>query len=207
MHLQNYSIPLPPRSTIIPMPKTFTRRIYTLPLLLKDLGFMLTHMMQIGKTMRALDRTFVEKIMTVVTAVNGCVYCAWFHARQAAASGISAEEVRNMVNLQFQADAAEEEVPALLFAQHYAETDRKPDPEMVERLVSAYGEEKARQIQLVIRMITFGNLSGNTFDAFLSRCKGVRAQNSSAIFEVFFFLITAPALLPMRPVINRDQKA
>ncbi len=87
---------------------------------------MLTHMSQIGKTMRTLDRVFVEKIMTVVTAVNGCVYCAWFHARQAAASGISSEEVRNMLNLQFRADAAEEEVPALVYAQHYAETGCNP---------------------------------------------------------------------------------
>ena len=112
-----------------------------------------------------------------------------------------------MLNLQFQADAAEDEVPALLYAQHYAETDRNPDPEMVEKLTAYYGEEKAQQIQLVIRMITFGNLSGNTFDAFLSRLKGVKAQNSSALFEFFFFLFSAPALLPLRPVINRDQKA
>ena len=185
------------------MPETFTRRIYTLPLLLSDLGYMLTHMPQIGKTMRALDRTFVEKIMTVVTAVNGCVYCAWFHAKQAVASGISAEEVQNMLNLQFRADASEDEVPALVYAQHYAETGCNPDPEMVEKLTAYYGEEKAQQIQLVIRMITFGNLSGNTFDAFLSRCKGVTAPDSSALFEFFFFLVSAPALLPMRPVINK----
>jgi AhpD family alkylhydroperoxidase len=185
------------------MPETFNRKIYTLPLLLKDLGFMLIHAPQIGKTMRTLDHAFVEKIMTVVTAVNGCVYCAWFHAKQAVASGISPEEVQNMLNLQFQADAAEDEVPALLYAQHYTETDRHPDPEMVEKLTATYGEEKAQQIQLVIRMITFGNLSGNTFDAFLSRLKGVKAPNSNAIFEFFFFLFSAPMLLPLRPVINK----
>ena len=164
---------------------------------------MIAHAPQIRKTMRTLDQAFVEKIMTVVTAVNGCVYCAWFHARQAVASGISAEEVQNMLNLQFQADAAEDEIPALLYAQHYTETDRRPDPEMLQKLVDTYGEEKAQQIQLLIRMITFGNLSGNTFDAFLSRLKGVKAPDSSAIFEFFFFLFSAPALLPLRPVINK----
>lgn len=187
------------------MEKTFTRKIYTFRLFFKDLGFLIVHAPRISKTMRELDKAFVEKIMTVVTAVNGCVYCAWFHAKQAVASGISAEEVQNMLNLQFQADAAEDEVPALLYAQHYAETDRRPDPKMTEKLVAAYGEEKAQQIQLVIRMIFFGNLAGNTFDAFLSRLKGIKAPHSSPIFEFFFFIFTAPAMLPLRPKIKAFQ--
>ncbi|NLM00837.1 MAG: carboxymuconolactone decarboxylase family protein, partial [Treponema sp.] len=48
-----------------------------------------------------LGEQFMEKIMTVVTAVNGCVYCSWFHAKQAAQSGISQEEITNMLKLQF----------------------------------------------------------------------------------------------------------
>lgn len=189
------------------MEKTFTRKIYTFPLFRKDLGFFIRHFSEIRKTMRQLDKSFVEKIMTVVTAVNGCPYCAWFHARQAAASGISTEEVQNMLNLQFQADAAEDEIPALLYAQNYAETDRNPDPEITAMLMEHYGSEKARQIQVVIRMIFFGNLSGNTFDAFLSRLKGVRAPDSSPVFEFFFFLFTAPAMLPLRPKTRSYQMA
>ncbi len=181
------------------MSQYFNRNIYNFSLLKTDLKFMLSHMSQIKQTMRGLDHIFIEKIMTVVTAVNGCRYCAWFHAREAVASGIGSEEVRNMMNLQFQADASDEELPALLYAQHYAETHGQPDPEMTEGLVSAYGEKKASQIQLVIRMITFGNLSGNTFDAFLSRLKGVKAEGSNPIFEFIFFLFGAPALLPLLP--------
>jgi len=54
--------------------------------------------------------------MTVVTAVNGCTYCTWFHAKQAVTSGISEKEVKNMLNLLFEADASDFEVPALLYA-------------------------------------------------------------------------------------------
>ena len=184
------------------MSQSFSRNIYNFKLLKTDLKFMFSHMSQIRQTMRALDHTFVEKIMSVVTAVNGCRFCAWFHARQAVASGLSSEEVQNMMKLQFQADTSKEELPALLYAQHYAETRGNPDPEMTDRLVSAYGEEKASQIRIVIRMITFGNLSGNTFDAFLSRLKGVKAEGSSPIFEFIFFLLGAPALLPLLPKLN-----
>jgi AhpD family alkylhydroperoxidase len=187
------------------MKQTFTRRIYTLPLFRKDLGFFIRNLPEIRQTMKQLDRTLVEKIMTVVTAVNGCPYCAWFHARQAVASGISTEEVQNMLNLQFQADATADEIPALLYAQNYAETDRNPDPEVTTRLIEHYGSDKARQIQIVIRMIFFGNLSGNTFDAFLSRLKGTKADNSNPLFECLFFLFTAPFMLPLRPKVKAFQ--
>ncbi len=48
-------------------------------------------------------------------------------------------------------------------------------------------------------MITFGNLSGNTFDAFLSRFKGIKAEGSNPFFEFVFFLFGAPFLLPLLP--------
>ncbi len=89
---------------------------------------------------QAISRAFMEKVMIVVTAVNGCVYCEWFHAKAAVSSGLSPAEIKNILQLQFQADAADSELPALLYAQHYAETDRQPDPEMTRRLVEFYGD-------------------------------------------------------------------
>ena len=179
--------------------QSFNRNIYTFKTFRQDMKFIFSHMALIRKTMHDLDQAFVEKIMTVVTAVNGCRYCSWFHARQAVASGISPEEVQQMLKLQFQADAAEDELTALLYAQHYAETRRNPSPEMTAKLVAEYGPEKAEEIQVVIRMITFGNLSGNTFDAFLSRLKGAKAEGSNPVFEFIFFIFGAPVLLPLLP--------
>lgn len=181
------------------MMEHFNRNIYTFKSFRQDMKFIFSHRKLIKQTMQDLDQAFVEKIMTVVTAVNGCRYCSWFHARQAVSSGIPQEEVQQMMKLQFQADANEEELMALLYAQHYAETHCKPSPEMAEKLIEAYGPEKADEIQMVIRMITFGNLSGNTFDAFLSRLKGIKAEDSSPFFEFMFFLFGAPFLLPLLP--------
>jgi len=186
----------------------FDRKIYTFRLLLSDLAFLFRNTVNIFAAMqnKKLGKVFMEKVMTVVTAVNGCTYCTWFHAKQAVSSGISKTEVKNMLNLQFEADASDLEVVALLYAQHYAETNRNPDKEMTKKLFDFYGEKTAKHIVLMIRMIFFGNLSGNTFDAFLSRLKGKKAKNSNVVFETLFFIINAPFMLPLIPAVKKYRK-
>jgi len=98
----------------------------------------------------------------VTTAVNECTYCAWYHAKAAVASGVSAEEVQDLLDLQFHATASDRELMALLYAQHYAETNRQPEPQMTARLIETYGARTAQHIMLAIRVISFGNLMGNT---------------------------------------------
>lgn len=183
------------------MVQKFDRKIFTFRLLLADLGFLFSHIPSIIRAMRnkKLGKAYMEKVMTVVTAVNGCTYCTWFHAKQAVTSGISEDEVKNMLSLQFNADATDFELLGLLYAQHYAETNRKPDKEMTDKLFDYYGKQTAEDILIFIRLIFFGNLQGNTFDAFLSRLKGNKAENSNVIFETVFFLLNAPFMLPLIP--------
>ncbi len=183
------------------MVQKFDKSIYTTRLLFRDLGFLFKNFPKIIAAMRnkKIGKVFMEKIMTVVTAVNGCRYCEWYHAKKAVASGISENEVKNMLQLQFETDATDFEIPGLLYAQHYAETKRSPEKEMTDKLNEFYGEETAYHIYLMIRIIFFGNLSGNTFDAFLSRLKGNRAANSNVVFEFIFFVVNIPFLLPILP--------
>jgi AhpD family alkylhydroperoxidase len=160
--------------------EAFAKRIYTPRSLLADLRGILAHSQDILSAMRSqrVDHAFVEKVMLAVTAVNGCRYCSYGHARAALASGVSQEEVDLLLSGEV-GHVGPEEAPALFFAQHYAESNGHPDPEMVQRLVETYGPEKARDIQAYIRMITMGNLTGNTFDALLSRLRGRPARDSS----------------------------
>jgi AhpD family alkylhydroperoxidase len=183
------------------MANEFSRKIYTAKSLVKDAMYLLGKSPEIKAAFHDQDisRAFMEKIFIVVTAVNGCVYCTWFHVKQAISSGISSEELKNILDLQFQAEADDFEVTALLYAQHYAETDRQPDTEMIHRLLDFYGEKTAEHINLIIRVIYFGNLLGNTFDAFISRLKGHKAPNSNVFFEAIFFILSAPVLLPLIP--------
>lgn len=190
------------------MEHNFNRTIYNFHLLVKDIAYLLFHFPAIIGLLRnkKINKAFVEKIMLVVTAVNSCPYCAWFHAHKAMQAGLTSNEIKDILNLQFNTHTQDSEIPALLFAQHYAETNRKPDQQMIEMLYKHYGNKTAKHILLIIRMIFFGNLSGNTFDAFISRCKGQKVSGSNVIFEVIFFLISAPILWPIMPYVRNYRK-
>jgi AhpD family alkylhydroperoxidase len=114
----------------------YDKKIFTPSILFGDLGYLISHGRAIARAMKnpEVGRDFIGKIMMVVTAINGCTYCTWFHARQAIEGGMSEEEMRSMFDLQFEASASEHELPGLRFAQHFAETNRKPDPDMTARL-------------------------------------------------------------------------
>ena len=190
------------------MSDQFEKRIFTPGLFLNDVGFLLTRGPSIIGAARDenITRTFAEKIMTVTTAVNECTYCAWYHAKAAVASGIGAEEVKSLLHLQFQATTSDFEIMALLYAQHYAETNRQPESQMTARLFDTYGQRTAKHIMLVIRMISFGNLLGNTWDAVLSRLKGRPAPESNVAFELVFFLLTFWFMVPAVWLMKSDGK-
>jgi len=190
------------------MAHRFDRRIFTAKVFFSDLGFLIGHAPSLIGALRnkELGKEFIEKTMMVVTGVNGCTYCTWFHANQAVKSGLSEQEIIDTFNLQFQAEADPHTLPALLFAQHYAETDRHPEPEMWQRVVDAYGETTAKHVMMIIRLIFFGNLIGNTFDAVLARCRGEGAEGSNRCFETFFFLLTFWFMLPAKWLMDRQNK-
>jgi len=182
------------------MQKYFGRKVYNLSTLFKDIFYLMSSLPEFGRLKKNKDipETFREKIMTVVSAVNGCVYCIWFHAKVSVKSGISSKEVKQYLELQFNTIASDFEINALLFAQHYAETNRKPDDEMLKSLFDFYGKKTANHIILIIRMIFFGNLYGNTLDAFVSRLKGIKAENSNVLFEFFFFFFNFPVYVLLK---------
>ncbi|MBK8617179.1 MAG: carboxymuconolactone decarboxylase family protein [Anaerolineales bacterium] len=163
----------------------FNKRIYTLPNFTSDVKSIFDHMDSLRSAARGgrISHAFAEKIMMVVTSVNGCRYCSYGHARAALAAGIPDSELQKIMALEL-GDFPESEAVALTFAQHYAESCCKPDPAAWQRVTSYYGEETANDIMTYLRMITFGNLLGNTFDALLSRFTGKPASGSSLWTEI-----------------------
>lgn len=182
---------------------TFNRRIFTLATFARQTKQVLQTIPRLKAASRrkAVSRAFTEKIMLAVTQVNGCPYCAYGHALLALKSGLSPAEVRDLLSANF-ADLPEGESVALAFAQHYAETEGQPDPATLQRLTSYYGPAISADIISYIQMIMFGNLAGNTFDAFLSRLKGVPAANSRWWEELILFIIIAPAIVPLMPLMR-----
>jgi AhpD family alkylhydroperoxidase len=181
------------------MKNTFNKRIYTSRLFFSDVFYLIKKIPAFISLFRSsrISRAFGEKIMLATTAVNQCVLCARFHSEMAYQSGVDRKEVASLLNMDLNGKSSSDyELTALMYAQHYAETERNPKPEMAQCLYDEYGREKADDIMLIIRLINLGNLSGNTFAAFKSRLKGVRAPDSSLIFEVFFVILSSPLIIP-----------
>ena len=139
----------------------FNKRIYTFSQFRRDIAEAILHIDELRDAHRSgrISKAFAERIMLAVTAVNGCRYCSYGHTRAALAAGVPGEDIRNMA-------------------------EGEPDEFAWRRLVEVYGEDRARDISAYIRMITIGNLFGNTFDAFLSRLKFKPAPDSNLLQEL-----------------------
>ncbi|MGO8684579.1 MAG: carboxymuconolactone decarboxylase family protein [Thermoleophilia bacterium] len=153
------------------MTERFHRRIYSRPgQFLTDVRFVMARRRLIRRAMRELiSFDFRERLMMVVTEVNGCRYCSYYHSRQSLASGISEPELRELLAGSIPQNAPADELPALLYARHWAQTNAQPDRDAEQRLRDVYGEEKAEAIHIVLRMIRIGNLLGNVTDYLLYR--------------------------------------
>jgi alkylhydroperoxidase/carboxymuconolactone decarboxylase family protein YurZ len=172
----------------IEMIRGFSKKIFTAGLFFRHLGFLVWNAPKIIRVYtNKQNRQLIGKIVIVIDAVNECIYCSWLDAKLAVKEGISEEEIKNMLKLQFHEDASESELNALLFTQHYAESNGNPYPEMTRGFFEFYGENTAKDIIIAIKTVTFGNLYFSTWRAVVSRFKGNSAPDSNVVFEIVFF--------------------
>jgi AhpD family alkylhydroperoxidase len=151
--------------------KKFNRRTYrSISAFIADLKAVMAKRDQMKPLMRGetIDGAFRERLMLAVTAVNDCRYCSFAHARQALVQGIDEDEVKALQG-GIMENCPEGELQGLLYAQHWAETQGRPDPSARQRLLEEYGDEIAQAIELTLRTIQIGNLLGNTADYILYR--------------------------------------
>ena len=153
------------------MAKKFNKRYYNnVGQFWRDLRYPFQNRADLKQAMGGdlVSPAFRERLMLAVTAVNGCRYCSYFHAQEALKSGLSESEVRAMLDGTVD-NAPAEELPALLYAQHWAENNANPDAGIRQKLDETYGLQRAAAIDVVLRMIRVGNLLGNTTDYWLYR--------------------------------------
>ncbi len=180
---------------------TFSRRIFTYRAFIQAIDDLLNRLPDLKRATRGgrVSKAFSERIMLAVTQVNGCRYCNWGHSVAALKAGVPREQI-DAINVSEFTELPPDEVPALLFAQHYAETEGHPDSEAWDKLVEQYAEQGAQDILAYIRMITFGNLWGNSFDALLSRFVGKPAPNSSLLSELGI-IFGSVVILPVKVLV------
>lgn len=144
-----------------------------------------------------LNAELLERIMLAVTEVNNCPICSYAHTKMALEAGMSANEIENMLSGVLH-DVPSHELPAIMFAQHYADTRGKPSRESWQRLVTLYGLEKAKGILGGTRAIMMGNVYGIAWSSFIGRLKGKPDGRSSLSYEVSILATMLPfALMAM----------
>jgi hypothetical protein len=151
--------------------KTLERRIYhSLGELLTDFRIIVSRRKEIRSLMRGKIITPAKRYRMGFHKKRskhwhkGC----FAHAREALSNGIPQEEIEALAQGMFEGSPSEE-VPALLYAQHWAEANGEPEAPVREQMVAQYGERVVEMMELALRMIRAGNLSGNTFDYLLHR--------------------------------------
>lgn len=140
-----------------------------------------------SKRIGEIDQQLIERIMLAVTEVNGCMICSYAHAKMALEAGLSNVEIQNML-AGISDNIPSEELQAIMFAQHYADSRGNPSKESWERIIETYGLSKAKGILGAIRMIMMGNVYGIPWGFFLSRIKGKPDQRSSLFYELGFMI-------------------
>ena len=148
--------------------KGFSRRVYgRWREVFPDLLFMLTNMTKLTKVYAGgLPPDLRERLMVAAAAVYGCRFCSWLHAREALRIGVDREELTALVGGVIEG-CPEEYSIAVLYAQHWAESNAHPDSEAVHRLEEFYGKESANLVNVVLRPIRLVLFAEELWIAFL----------------------------------------
>ncbi|NPD47685.1 MULTISPECIES: carboxymuconolactone decarboxylase family protein [unclassified Lentimicrobium] len=159
--------------------KELKAKIFTTATFYKHLKIAIASFSDLRKSRKTghVSKAFSEKIMLAVTQVNGCRYCNYLHSKNAIDAGTSEAELTAMLNGEL-GEIGNDESLALMFAQHYADTDGNPDKETYENFVPHYGEQKSKDILANIKVIMAGNIHGISLDALQSRIKGKKMKDS-----------------------------
>lgn len=145
-----------------------------------------------------LSESSKERIMLAVTEVNGCAMCSYAHSKMALEAGLSNEEISSLLAGE-SSNLPEQELSAIMFAQHVAEQKGIPSKEAWKRMQSLYGERHAEAIFSAICVIMAGNTYGIPFGSLKSRIHGNKTdidKRSSLPYELIMIL----SLLVILPI-------
>jgi AhpD family alkylhydroperoxidase len=177
--------------------KAFAKRTFTLPLLLRSSAALVWYspVRAISLVRPATSRALREKVMLGVTSVNDCRWCSWLHSGIALAHGVDLEELKSLLEPGTFGALDDREGTAVLFAQHFAETLRRPTPAARRALARQFTWWQRTEIMAWIHFIYFANLAGNSADAWLARLRGMQVADGHPCPEAIAGLVASPVLL------------
>jgi len=171
------------------MAQEFYKKIYTVKegyvALVK--GFRTVKYLVKNRRNGQMSSHFIERIMFAVTEVNGCEVCTYGHTKLALEQGMSDDEIQMILSGVTDA-IPKDEMKAILFAQHYADTRGNPTKGSWNRVVETYGIEKSLGILGAIRMIMIGNSYGIAYSALKNRLNGKPVKKTTLLYEIKMLL-------------------
>jgi AhpD family alkylhydroperoxidase len=179
------------------MPPTFSKRTFTMPLLLRSFGALAlyTPVRLAALVKPATSRSLRERVIIGVTSVNDCRWCSWLHTGIALRHGVDLDELRSLLGSGSLDTVADREATAILFARHFADTLRRPTPAARLALARQFTPYQRLEIMAWIHFIYFTNLSGNSADAWLARFRGWTVADGHPFPEALAGLAAAPVLV------------
>ncbi|MDT4763403.1 carboxymuconolactone decarboxylase family protein [Sphaerochaeta sp. PS] len=106
-----------------------------------------------------IDRLFMERIMLAVTQVNVCPLCSYAHTRMALEMGMASQDIKQLLSGELE-QVPDDQLKAIMFSQHYAETKGRPTRKAWDEIVLEYGDCAAKGILGSARIIMVGNIWG-----------------------------------------------
>ena len=100
----------------------------------RSLTFVLSDTVYLARNLRwmlkasrgsVISHAFRERLMLAVISVYGCRYCTWAHTGAALRHSVGREEIAGLLAGSVEG-CLEEELVALIYAQHWADTDARP---------------------------------------------------------------------------------
>ena len=178
----------------------FKKRTITAP---QMLGRMASLVPELGTMYRIwlkheVDPGFREELMLAVSRLNGCRYCSWGHHEWAHLSGVSDHELAQLEQLDPAGFNRRKWVAISYVRALVKENFERVQPELRRAMQHKYSPREIHDIELIARVMDAGNRGSNTFDAMLSRLKGVPAAESRIVDEVILsgvFLAIAPVVV------------
>ena len=180
-------------SSVVP----FRKRTFSLPRYARSLAAVAAASPVL---VRALARPRIspalrEQILLTVTSVNDCRYCNWGHTALALRKGVDMNALGQTLDSGYLcADSTPEEV-AILYAQHVASEQGQVDPGAEWALAAAWTPAEQAEIRAYVTAITFGNLAGNSADAWLARLRRRPVEGGHPAGEAIAALAGLPVFL------------
>jgi len=156
-------------------------------------GFVL---LKSSRKKKIINKKFKEEIMLAITEVNGCSMCSFVHTKLALSTGMSKQEIKNILDGNTN-DIPLEDAVAVLFAQNFAYSKEEVSTEALRRIIEDYGKEKAELILAACYMITMTNGMGTSMDHFYMRLRFKRNRKSYIMSEVLNPLLTMLLFPPL----------